>query len=423
MNQPSIITVVALLTTILLGVAVLAVQSRIARRCNRLRYDPIHLVLRIIGWTLVVAGLLAPFACLFIVLCIPWTIVALVVLVEGLRKYWASQQYSLLWLLTVSAERMMPLVPAVRAFAREQGGSFGRRALRLAELLESGASLPDALERCGSVLPRYAMPLIRVGYESGALAPALRQASTVHNQFAPLLTALAGKVSYLLLLPVFGLGVFSFIMIKLVPAFEKIFKDFGMELPAMTRGLISSGYYAVDYWFLLLPLYLLVGGLMFYAFLAYFGLASWDLPLLNQILRRLDSANVLDGLALVAGRQRPLGEGVGTMAREYPKSNIRQQLRLSEADIAAGGNWGESLFRRGLIRRTDLAILQAAERMGNLPWAMRETADSARRRFFHRLQAIAQLAFPAVVIFLGLLVMFIVVALFMPLVALISALA
>ena len=62
-------------------------------------------------------------------------------------------------------------------------------------------------------------------------------------------------------------------------------------------------------------------------------------------------------------------------------------------------------------------MLQAAQRAGNLPWAMQEMADSGRRRFLYRLQAIVQAVFPAAVICFGLMVMFIVVSLFLPLVS------
>ena len=76
-----------------------------------------------------------------------------------------------------------------------------------------------------------------------------------------------------------------------------------------------------------------------------------------------------------------------------------------------------------IIRRTEHAILQAAQRAGNLPWAMQEMADSARRRFFYKLQALVQTAFPFALIGLGLVVMYIVVALFWPLVTLIERVA
>ena len=61
-----------------------------------------------------------------------WFILAFV-LIEAVRKYRATRQYGLLWLLTVSAERSMPLVPAIEAFAKERGGWHSRRTRRLAQ--------------------------------------------------------------------------------------------------------------------------------------------------------------------------------------------------------------------------------------------------------------------------------------------------
>ena len=69
------------------------------------------------------------------------------------------------------------------------------------------------------------------------------------------------------------------------------------------------------------------------------------------------------------------------------------------------------------------AILQAAQRVGNLPGALREMADSVRRRLAYRVQAAAQMLFPPIVILMGLVVLFIVAALFVPIVALIQRLA
>ena len=125
----------------------------------RLRADP-RAVVRCVLWA----------ALLGFVGIVGW-VVLIFVLIEGSRKYRATQQHGLLWLLTVSAERDMPLIPAMEAFARERGGSFSRRAKRLAGMLKAGVPLPDALDRCPGLLPRYAAPTIRVGYETGTLGP------------------------------------------------------------------------------------------------------------------------------------------------------------------------------------------------------------------------------------------------------------
>ena len=141
------------------------------------------------------------------------------------------------------------------------------------------------------------------------------------------------------------------------------------------------------------------------------------------MVRRIDTARILDSLSIIAGRQKPLVDGIAVLAASYPKSNIRRLLLLVLYDIESGCEWTDSLYHRQLIRRSDLWLLQAAERVNNLAWAMRELADSSRRRFIYRLQAIVQAACPPAVIAFGLVVMFIVVSLFLPLITLIERMA
>jgi type II secretory pathway component PulF len=75
-----------------------------------------------------------------------------------------------------------------------------------------------------------------------------------------------------------------------------------------------------------------------------------------------------------------------------------------------------------VIGRAEMAVLGAAQRVGNLPWALAEMADSSRRRLGYRLHGLTHLLFPAVVLSFGLLVLFVVVGFFMPLVLLIEKL-
>jgi type II secretory pathway component PulF len=234
---------------------------------------------------------------------------------------------------------------------------------------------------------------------------------------------MVGKIGYLLLLPLFGLAVLTYVMMAIIPKFQAIFHDFGSHLPPLTVSLIQASYFFINYWYLFSPLILFSIWLLGYMPARYFGLTLWDMPPLDRLAGRLDSARILDALAVVARQQRPLAEGIATLALSYPKRNIRRQLTLAAFDIEAGGDWADSLTRHNLIRQAEHAVLQAAQRANNLPWAMQEMADSARRRFFYKLQAIIQAVFPAGVICFGLVVMFIVVALFLPLVNLIQKLA
>jgi protein transport protein HofC len=415
----------AVLAPILLGIAVLVMQRIIAGWCNPLRRNPILSLLALVGWVLIVAGLFWPLVFVW-GLVLVFSPIFVFVLIELFRRHRVSQQYALLWLLTIAAERSMPLAPAVEAFARERGGRFGRRAMRLAQLLRAGHSLPDALACCGGLVPAYAMATIRVGDESGALVPALRQAAAHENISGSQMSALTGKILYLFMLLLFGYGIVLFVMWQIVPKYERIFQDFGMRLPAMTQWLI---FLAASFCnnppcvllFLLFGLTLIF--LLVAVVLRYLGGFYLDPPGVSRLVRRLDSANILDGLALVAGQQRPMPEGIAALAREYPKWNVRRRLRRAADDVQAGRDWAESLFRRRLIGKCDLAILQSAQRANNLAWALHELADGNRRRFAYRLQAFLQLAYPPVILLLGAAVACIVIGMFIPLIALIQKLA
>ena len=159
-----------------------------------------------------------------------------------------------------------------------------------------------------------------------------------------------------------------------------------------------------------------------YALFRYIGWIHWELPGTRRLVQRLHTAAILDALALAVERGRPLLDSIIALADSYPHEWIRRRLYRAAHDVYAGEDWSGSLFRHGLLGRADLAVLQAAGRVGNLPWAMKEMAQSSRRRVVYRLQALVQMLFPVVILGLAAFVMFYVVAMFLPLISLIQRL-
>jgi type II secretory pathway component PulF len=343
----------------------------------------------------------------------------------GINRHRAVGQAALLELMAAAVERGIPLASAARAFGGERRGRLGRRARRLAELLDAGMPLREALKAVPRLLPPQAAVLLCVGSDAGALAPALRQATAARIVCEPIWQVTLPKLCYVCFMPFLATGLFIFIAIKIIPQFEKIFKDFGTRLAPMTQALIDAGCWIANYWYLTpLPWVLAaIGGLLIYLGLRYAGLIGWDLPGMGWIVRRLDTAAVLDALALAAGRQRPIDQAIATLAECYPKPPIRRRLAAVLAEVRGGADWCRSLRRHGLVRQADMAVLESAARAGNLPWALGEMADSNRRRFTYRAYAAVQLAFPPIVLAYGLVVALVVVALFLPLIQLIRSLA
>jgi type II secretory pathway component PulF len=407
---------------IVIGIAFLVIVRLIARP-RKLIGDTFDAIITVICWIFIVLGLIG--LSFSPVLLSSWVVLmaTFFVVIEIQRRYYKAKQNTLLWSLAISAEKGIPLVPTLDAFARGSGGRMAEKARRLAHFLNAGLSLPDAIDRVPGVLPEKVLPMIRVGYESGALAKSLRQAASSRDLFAVIGNSLFAKLVYIGMVLVFGTGVLTFMMIKIVPNYEKIFRDFRTELPAMTTALMGASNIFTHFGLLFAWLFLLFIFLIIYLMGYYLGWFKFSPPGIARIMRRKHAAIILDSLALAAENNQPLGNSVMTLAGTYPQPGIRRKLSYVGEEIHMGRDWSESLCNQGLIKPADQAVLKAAQRVGNLPWAMREMADSNRRRLAYRLSALVQLAYPPVIICIGLIVMFIVVALFLPLITLVMRLS
>ncbi|MGO9114174.1 MAG: type II secretion system F family protein [Thermoguttaceae bacterium] len=378
--------------------------------------------IRTFAWFLTIVGFVVGTCLILPGLPILWFASLAVIIAMAYGKQVATQQYAMLTLVGAAAERSMPLETAFAAFGHESGGWMRQRATEIVDMLQHGAPLPAALEAVPGVLPPEAVPLVCVGYENGSLGPAIDQAIAARNLYEPAWQSIVPKIGYICLLTPVAVGIVIFLFLKIIPQYQKIFVDYHTKLPDITLDMIS-----VCCWPLLGLLSgtacLVLLGLFVYGALRAAGAIRWDLPGMDWLLRRRHVATVLDALALAAQRQRPLGEALSTLASSHPQRSIQRRLRAVCDELQAGGDDLQCLHRHGLLGKTDLALLQAARRNGNLAWAAREMADSNRSRLIYRIHALLQVIFPLIIVGYGLLVAAIATAMFLPLVVLIRGLA
>jgi type II secretory pathway component PulF len=402
----------------LLGVLAFMVARRIAGPAPGDRKSALAGPVRVFAWIMTIVGIVVGS-----VLVLPGLafVTLIVIIAMAYSKHVATQQYALLGLVGAAAERSMPLETVFAAFGHERRGWMRQRTAEIVHMLQRGASLPAALEAVPGALPPEAVPLVCVGHENGSLGPAVRQAIIARNLYEPVWQSIVPKIGYICFLPAVGMGVVAFIVLSIMPQLEKIFKDFGTRLPWVTVALVH-----VCRWpFLGLVcgmVCLLLAGLLIYGVLRYAGAIRWDLPGMDWLFRRRHTATVLDALALAAARQQPLGATLSTLASTYPQRSIALCLWAACDDLQAGGDDLECLHRHGLLGKTDLALLEAARRNGNLAWAAQEMADSNRRRFIYRTYAVLQVIFPLVIIGYGLLMAAVATSVFLPLADLIRSL-
>lgn len=386
--------------------------------------DILKQVMSTAGWLLLLVGLIG----MVVGTAGPFSILAIVVLpavlIMAVGQFRQSERRALLDMLGIAAERGIPLESAARAFADERGDELGLRAAHLADLLEAGMPLPEALSASGHYyLPTDARLAVRMGTETGSLGPALKNITGMGQTLETTLRTLSVKYLYLIVLFNVGVLILTFVMLKIVPTFAKMFDEFGLTLPAPTLFLVALSNKVVKLSPLMAPIWLFFLTWLFAAGLHYVGWLPRWLPVVSRLTLRYDGALVMRTLALAVSQERSLVETIRLLTAIYPLSPVRKRLARAMASIDKGGNWADALVSVGLIRPSDAGVLKAAQRVGNLEWALNQMAEGSLRRAAYRWQSIVNVVGPLVILLMGMVVGFIVISLFMPLISMIAGLS
>jgi type IV pilus assembly protein PilC len=301
--------------------------------------------------------------------------------------------------------------------------------------------------------------MIKAGEAGGALELILQRLADFQERSQALKRRVKGAMIYPIVVISVAVGILTFIMIKIVPSFVKIFADFNTELPTMTVVLINISHAAVKYWFLIpgFP----IGFWLFIKLIRKFkaGRTGWDMfllkmPIFGPLVEKNILARTTRTLGTLVASGVPILESLNitketsgnTMFESmYQKiydsiregesiaSPMRQGARPRFNFMAAwwwvffvGGPIGFLLYLAKSNQRIvdDLVVnmVDVGEETGELDTMLYKVADVYDEEVKILTDSLTQLLEPLLIVVLGGCVGFIVVALFMPLITIIQKL-
>lgn len=398
----------------------------VSRRRQRRKIDTptFNFVLTSAGWLLLLVGVvLAVLMMTGWISIVLWFAVAVIV-IAGVRWYRRAEGRALLWTLTDAAERGIPLEIVARAYGDETRGLLGRRAVKLAEYLEAAVPLSLALKLSKISVPPDVQLAADVGERTATLGPSLRKVSSQLDESDLIMRPVMEKTFYLIFLccwlPLALLFLLPFLVLNILPVYQDLTDQFEAELPAITQLLIAFSRAFANWWFLVTPIMLLFMLVFIVGLLSYTGVSLRRLPVLNRFLWRADSAAILRLLAIAVRQGRPIAESSRLLAGYFAQPGPQRRLERAADRMNKGGKWWEALRQVGVLRTSESRLLAAAERAGNLPWAMEEMASSMIRRVAYRTRAWVTAVIPVLIMVFGFGVLLVAVALYAPLVKLVQ---
>src|SRR5690606_8200501 len=211
------------------------------------------------------------------------------------------------------------------------------------EEIEAGATLSEAMAKCPKAFDRLYVNMIKAGEAGGALEIILQRLADFQERSQALKRKVKGALIYPCVVITVAVGILTFIMIKIVPAFEKIFTDFELELPAMTQLLMTVSYLAVNYWYLIpgipIAIWLMVKLIRKFKH----GRMGWDLfmlkvPIFGQLVEKNTMARTTRTLGTLVASGVPILEALnitrqtsGNAMFEYMYGKVNDSIREGES--------------------------------------------------------------------------------------------
>lgn len=334
-----------------------------------------------------------------------------------------SKQVALLRILAVAAEKQISFIEVLETFSKDVRGHWKYQVLRLVDLLRSGVSLADAIERIPKVIPAEAYFLVKAGAEAGTLPSALAMAVEVCAERRDERDSLrTGFLLYLVAILTITALILGFICYWIIPKLKKIYLDFNMELPELTVDVIrAADWFFTFFWSI--PVFVLMS-FMVWMFLVAVGLLERKAygTTFSGIYPRGRAPDVLRFLHVVTESGRPLLGAFETLSRSTKNRFLSQRFRAILEDIRKGNDCWTALHDYSLLTASEVRLLQSAQRAGNLSWALKAVAKSIERRINYRMALVREYVEPGMILVVGCVVGLFVIGLFLPLITLMNAL-
>ena len=314
-------------------------------------------------------------------------------------------------------------VPILRALAGlEESTSNTTLKAVVADLrvsLDSGRELSAAMRRHPNVFSPFYVSLVRVGETTGMLENVFLRLFE-HLDFEK---EIRDRIKSALRYPMFVVIAMSIALvivnIVVIPAFAKMFAGYNATLPLMTRIVIGFSNFTVAYWPVMLAA--LVGAIIVFNIWRATpdGKYTWDriklrIPIGGKIILKATLARFARSLALSIKSGVPVVQGLTTVAGAVDNDYLARRIEQMRDGVERGESVLRTALTSGIFTPVVLQMIAVGDETGELDDLMLEVAQLYERDVDYDVKALAAQIEPILIVFLGVLVLILALAIFLP---------
>jgi type IV pilus assembly protein PilC len=289
----------------------------------------------------------------------------------------------------------------------------------IAKEVEGGASLADSFRKYPKTFDDLFTNMIQVGESGGVLDVVLQRLS----QYIEKAAALKRKVKGAMVYPVTIMGVAAlvviFMMIFVIPTFGSMFKNMGAELPLPTKIVIFLSDFTTRY-----IIFIILGFAGFiYALKRYYATDQGSkvidalllkVPIIGTLVQKVAVARFTRTLGTLISSGVPILEGLRITARSAGNRVVERAVMQARAAVTAGRTLADPLRQEAIFPPMVVHMINVGENTGALDQMLQKIADFYEDEVDTAVSALTSLLEPLMIVFLGIVVGGLVVAMYLP---------
>ncbi|HVO88462.1 MAG TPA: type II secretion system F family protein [Casimicrobiaceae bacterium] len=315
----------------------------------------------------------------------------------------------------------VPLLQSFEIVARGHSNArFSRLMMDVKNKVETGSSMSQAFREYPQYFDALYCNLVAAGETAGMLDAVLERLATYKEKIIAIKSKIKSALFYPISVVVVAIVVVWVIMVFVIPAFKQVFKSFGADLPFPTQLAIDISDFVVAWWYLIAGV---IAGVIVFTAATFKRSAAMrhtvdrlllKVPVIGPILEKATIARWTRTLQTMFAAGVPLVESLDAVGGAAGNSVYAAATKRIQTEVSTGTSLTNAMANTKLFPTMVLQMTQIGEESGSLDNMLGKIADFFEREVDDAVAALSSLLEPLIIVFLGVVIGGLVVAMYLP---------
>ena len=304
-------------------------------------------------------------------------------------------------------------------YSQQANATFKKMLKEIKESVEGGATLAEALKKFPKQFDNLFVNMIAAGEAGGILDAILRRLAAYMEKAAKLKAQVKGAMTYPIVTLIIAVLVLAVILVFVIPVFEEMFADFGGELPMPTQIVVAMSDMVKSK-----IIYIIVGLVLFIiAFKKFYGTEKGreiadnmilKVPVFGDLLRKVAVAKFTRTMGTMLASGVAILEALDIVAKTAGNKTVEKAVYNVRKGISEGRTMADPLAQSGVFPSMVCQMISVGESTGALDAMLEKIADFYDEEVDQAVENLTALIEPFMLVFLGVTIGGLVIAMYLP---------